>query len=60
MIARASGIGMGVGRSSRPQGGVGVITMPDAGLDSTQLIEVLPAAGVLRLLVPKRGGWSIC
>jgi hypothetical protein len=35
MITRASGLGMGVGRFSRRQRGLGVITMPDAGLDTT-------------------------
>jgi hypothetical protein len=43
---------MGVGRIFRPGRGVGVITMPDAGLDTTQRMEVPPDAGVLRLLVP--------
>jgi hypothetical protein len=52
MIARASGLGMGVGRFSRPRKGVGVITMPDVGLDTTRRIEVSPGAGVLRLPVP--------
>jgi hypothetical protein len=51
MIARASGSGMGVGKFSRPRRGVGVITMPDAGLDTTQQVEVPPGGGVLRLLV---------
>ena len=35
MIVRASGLGMGVGRFSRLLTGVGVITMPYAGLDMT-------------------------
>jgi hypothetical protein len=56
MIARASGFGMGVGRFSRPLRGVGVLAMPDAGLDTTRRVEsvfVIPlGAGVLRLLVP--------
>jgi len=52
MIAWASGLGMGVGRFSRPRRGVGVITMPDAGLDTTRWVEVPPGADVLRLLVP--------
>ena len=52
MIARASGLGMRVGRFSRPRRGVGVITMPDAGLDTTRRVEVPLSAGVLRLLVP--------
>jgi len=55
MIARASGFGMGVGRFSRPLGGVGVLAMPDAGLDTTRRVEsvcMVPlGAGVLRLLV---------
>jgi len=56
MIARASGFGMGVGRFSRPLGVVGVLAMPDAGLDTTRCVAsvcVSPlGAGVLRLLVP--------
>jgi hypothetical protein len=51
MIARASGLGMGVGRFSRPLGGVGAIAMPNAGLDTTQRVAVPPSAGVLRLFV---------
>jgi len=56
MIAGASGFGMGVGRFSRPLRGVGVLAMPDSGLDTTQCVEsvcMVPlGAGVLRLLVP--------
>jgi len=56
MIARASGLGMGVGRFSRPLGGVGVLTMPDARLDTMRRVEsgcVIPlGAGVLRRFVP--------
>jgi len=56
MIARASGFGMGVCRFSRPLRGVGVLAMPDAGLDTTQRVEsvcMVPlGAGVLQLLVP--------
>jgi len=51
MIVRASGFGMGLSRFSRPRRGVGVITMPDAGLDTMRRIKVPPGAGVLRLLV---------
>jgi len=51
MIARASGLGMMVGRFSRPLRGVGVIAMPNAGLDTTRCVAVPPGAGVLRLLV---------
>jgi hypothetical protein len=55
MIARASGLGMGVGRFSRPLRGVGVLAMPDAGLDTTRRVEsvckVPPGSGVLQLLV---------
>jgi len=56
MIARASGFGMGVGRFSRPLRGVGVLAMPDAGLDTTRRVEsvcMVPlGAGGIRLLVP--------
>jgi hypothetical protein len=40
MIAWAYGLGMGVGRLSRPRRGVGVITMPHAELDTTRRVEV--------------------
>jgi len=36
MIARGLGLGMGVGRFSRPLRGVGVLAMPDVGLDTTR------------------------
>jgi len=56
MMAGVSGSGMGVGRFSRPLRGVGVLAMPDAGLDTTwhgdSVCEDPLAAGVLRLLVP--------
>jgi len=56
MIVRASGFGMGVGRFSRPPRGVGVLAMPDAGLNTPRRVEsvcmVSLGAGVLRLLVP--------
>jgi hypothetical protein len=52
MIAQASGLGMGVGRFSRPLRGVGVITMPDAGLDTTRRVELPLGAGGLQLHVP--------
>jgi hypothetical protein len=46
---------MGVGRLSRPLRGVGVLAMPDAGLDATRHVEsvfkVGQGAGVIRLLV---------
>jgi len=55
MIARVSGFGMGVGKFPRPLRGVGVLAMPDAGLDITRCVEsvcMVPlGAGVLRLLV---------
>jgi len=51
MIVRASGLGMRVGRFSRPLRGVGVIAMPNAGLDTTRRVAVPPGAGVLRPLV---------
>jgi hypothetical protein len=51
MIALASGLGLGVGRFSRPPRGVGVLGIPDAGLDTTQRVESLykvpQGAGVL-------------
>jgi len=56
MIARASGLGLGVARLPRRMREVGVLAMPDAGLDPTRLngsvCEVLLGAGVLRLLEP--------
>jgi len=56
MIARASGFRITVGRFSRPLRRVGVLAIPDAGLDTTRRVEsvcVVPlGAGVLRLLVP--------
>jgi hypothetical protein len=42
---------MGVARFSRPRRGVGLGTLPDAGLETMRRVEVLPGAGVLRLLV---------
>ena len=55
MIARASGFGMRVGRFSRLLRGVGVLAMPNAGLDTTRRFEssctVPLEADVLRLLV---------
>ena len=56
MIVQASGLGMEVGRFSRPLRGVGVLTMLDAGLDTTRRVESVCefplGAVVLRLLVP--------
>jgi hypothetical protein len=56
MVVRASGLGFGVDRFSRPRRGVGVLVMLDERQDTTQRIEsvceVPPGAGVLRLLVP--------
>jgi len=55
MIARESGLGMWVGRLSRPLRGMGVLAMPDVGLVSTRHIdsvcEVYPGAGVPGMLV---------
>jgi hypothetical protein len=46
---------MWAGRLSKPLRGVGVLAMPDAGLDTTRRVEsfcmVLLEAGVLQLLV---------
>jgi len=39
MIAQGCGFGMGVGRFSRPRREVGVIAMPDVGLDTTRRVE---------------------
>ena len=39
MIARASGLGMGVHWFSKLLGGVGVLAMPDAGLHSMPPVE---------------------
>jgi hypothetical protein len=39
MIARASGFGMEVGRFSTVLTGVGVLAMPDSGLDTTRCVE---------------------
>jgi len=56
MIWWASGFGIGVGRFSMSLRGVGVLTMPDAGLDTTRCVEsvcMVPLGPrVLRLLVP--------
>jgi hypothetical protein len=55
MIAWASGLEMGVGRFSRPLRRVGVLAMPEAGLDTMGRVEsvckVPPGAAVLRQLV---------
>jgi len=56
VIVRASGLGMGVGKFSRPLREVGVLGMLYAGLDTPRRIEsvckIPPGVGVLRLLVP--------
>jgi hypothetical protein len=56
MIARCSGFGMGIGGYSRPLRRVGVLAIPDAGLNTMQCIKsvcvIVLGAGVLRLLVP--------
>jgi len=46
MIARASGLGMGVGRISRPLKGVAVLAIPDARLDTMRLVVPSVAGGV--------------
>jgi hypothetical protein len=51
MLALASGSAMGEGRLTRPVR-VGVITMLDAGLDTTRRVEVPHGAYLLPLLVP--------
>jgi hypothetical protein len=56
MLSRDSGLGMGVGKFTRPLGGVGVLAMPDVGLDTMRRVETVckapPGVCVLRLLVP--------
>jgi len=56
MIVRASALEMGVGRFSRLLRGVGVLAMPDMGLDIMRCIESICkfplGAGMLQLLVP--------
>jgi hypothetical protein len=56
MIVRASGIGMAVGRFSRPRRGVEVLAMPDAGLHTSRRVEsdcMVPlGADVLLLFLP--------
>jgi hypothetical protein len=52
MIARASGLGMGVGRISTPLRGVGVMGGLDTGLDTRRCVAVPPCGGVLRMLPP--------
>jgi len=51
MVVQAYGLGVGVGRFSRPRRRVGVLAMPDARLETTRLVEsfceVPPGAGVL-------------
>ena len=49
---QASGLGMRLGRCSRPVKGVGLTTVPDARLDTARRVEGPPAPGVFRLLVP--------
>jgi hypothetical protein len=53
---QASGLGIEVGRFSRPQRGVGMLAMPDATLDTTRHVEsvchVRLGTCVLELLVP--------
>jgi len=61
MIARASGLGMGVGRFSRPLRGVRVLAMPDAGLDTMRHIESVcevPLGAGVSTGCTQREGWS--
>jgi hypothetical protein len=57
MIARASGLGMGVGRISRLLRRVGVLAVRDEGLDTTRPVEYVSVirqrTGVKRLLAPR-------
>jgi len=56
MIARNSGLEMGVGKMWRPLREVGVLALPDAGLDTMPHIESVDknavGAGVLQLHWP--------
>jgi hypothetical protein len=52
MIAQASGLGMAVGRFSKPLRGVQVITMQDAGVHTTRRVQFSPGGGGIRLLDP--------
>jgi hypothetical protein len=51
MIARASGLGMGVDRFSRLLREVGLIARQYSGLDTTRRVEVPLGAGALLLFV---------
>jgi hypothetical protein len=51
MIPRGSEFGMVFGSIARRLIGVGVIVMPDQGLDAMRRVKLLPGHGVLRLLV---------
>jgi hypothetical protein len=55
MVAWASGLGIGLGRFTRPLKGMGVPAMPDVWQDTTRRVEyaceVPLGAGVLRMLV---------
>jgi hypothetical protein len=63
MIALVSGFGMGVGRFSRPLGGVGVLAMPDVGLHTMGCVKSVCedslGAGVLQQLVTGIGVGAI-
>jgi hypothetical protein len=56
MVTWDSGLGLWIGRLSRPRRGVRVLAMQDARLDPTRRVEsaceVPPGACMLRLLVP--------
>jgi len=52
MITWGCGFANGVRRFSRLLRGLGVIAMPDSGLDPTRRTEVPLGAGVVQLLVP--------
>ena len=60
MTERVSGLGMGVGRFWRPLKGVGVKAMPNAGLDTTQRVEVPPDVWCATTAYIWCGSWSIC
>jgi len=59
MIARASGLWMGVCMFSRPRSGVGIIAMPNVELDTMRHVEVPPGCWCATTASHWGGGWSI-
>jgi hypothetical protein len=61
MIEGRSGLEMGVGSVSRQLKGVGVLTMPNAGLEKRDGLSLSVSFGCMCALImyTRRGGWSI-